>query len=166
MRMEKQRLVRIGALGVGLVVFLFFYVEDWGRDFTSHSATVSADNSRTYLRPLLATQRTAPEMEAAARMAASRIGNWRGNGNSVDGNTTSLIFVRTNRILRIKDDITIRLQNRGDGWALTGESTSRWAIGDLGRNRRNLNRFLLELQAVGVGSTRRPVLDDPRWSFQ
>jgi len=166
MKLERRKLYRIAAIVVGLVLFLAFYVEDWGRDFTSHTAEISADESRAYLRPLLATPRSAPQMVEAAKMAASRIRNWQFNGTSVTGDTTSLIFVRTNRLLRIKDDITIRLEDRGNEWALTGESASRWEIGDLGRNPRNLKRFLLELQAVGVGSAHDPVLDDPRWSFE
>jgi hypothetical protein len=148
------------AIGAGAVlVFLFLYIDDWSRDFTTNIAEFSVQEAGPYVEPLLTGGRSVPEVLEAVRMAVGRIRSWEYIGETVDGNRTTLIFVRTNRMLRFKDDITIRVENLGDRWRLSGESRSRFGIGDLGRNPRNLKRFLEELHAVGSGSARGSLVD-------
>jgi ABC-type molybdenum transport system ATPase subunit/photorepair protein PhrA len=134
------------ALAVAAVVFVL-YIDDWSRDFTTHHAEISELSSDETLRPLTS-RRSTEEILEAVRWAGRRIRNWEYVGDAEDGDTTMVVFVRTNRLLRFKDDVTIRVQDRGNERVVVGESRSRLGIGDLGRNPRNLRRFLDELRGV------------------
>ena len=50
--------------------------------------------------------------------------------------------------MRLKDDIIIRIEDRGERCRVTGESRSRTSFGDLGQNPRNLRRIVTELFVV------------------
>jgi hypothetical protein len=65
----------------------------------------------------------------------------------------SILFVRTHRLLRLRDDIVIRIEDLGERRQITGVSRSRFdAVGDLGGNPRNLRRFLIEFRDVLDGA--------------
>jgi hypothetical protein len=132
---------------LGALLLFVLSVDDWGRDLTSHEAAISNLALDESLRPLASNRATADVAEAV-RWAAKRIRNWEYVGEAEDGDATLLLFVRTNRLLRIKDDVTIRIEDRDGLRVVTGESISRLPVGDLGRNPRNLRRFLTELRAV------------------
>lgn len=160
MKLEKKTTYRILAVAGGALLFLAFYVDDWRRDFISHEARIAADSRDPTLRPLDAT-RSSAEMTAAIKMAARRIRNWRFAGEVVDGKTTLIYYVRTNRLLRIKDDVILRVEDRGSRRVVTGESRGRLSLGDLGRNPRNLRRLRNELILVLEGAAPGPFID---WS--
>jgi hypothetical protein len=143
---------------VGIAVFLFFFIDDWGRDFITNEAFISADNPDPTLRPLLSA-RSSTQMAEAVKMAARRIRNWSYVGESRHGTTTSILFVRRNRVLRFADDVTIHVQDRGSQRVVVGESRSRIGFGDLGRNPRNLRRLLDELRTVLDGASGAPLLN-------
>jgi uncharacterized protein (DUF1499 family) len=149
---EKKLLVPL-CIGAALLVFLLFRVDDWSRDFTTHEAFISEDAEDPTLRaarlPL-----TTPEAAEAVRRAAGRIRNWEYVGEAADDDALRVIFVRTSRIWRFKDDVVIRIASDGGTRVISGESRSRIGIGDLGRNPRTLRRFLAELRDVYEGSTR------------
>lgn len=140
-------------LVAGLAIFLALYVDDWGRDFTTTEAVIAAGSADRSLRPLRS-ERSVRELVLAVRGAARRIRNWEYIGEARDEEAVSVLFERTQRLFRFKDDITIRIVDRGDHRLVTGVSASRWGYGDLGRNPRNLRRLLAELRAVldGAGS--------------
>ena len=73
------------------------------------------------------------------------------------------MFERTGRLWQVKDDIVLRLEERGAGCRLTGESRSRIEFGDLGQNPRNLRRILAELAVVleHDSPSLRPAVDRP-----
>jgi uncharacterized protein (DUF1499 family) len=135
----------------GLLLFLLLYIDDWGRDFTTNEAFITPDSADPELRapqyPL-----TTEEMIEAVRSAAGRIRNWEYVGEAGDGESVQLLFVRTSRILRFKDDVIILIKSRGGRSVVTGVSRSRIGFGDLGQNPRTLRRFLAELQDVWEGS--------------
>jgi len=133
-----------------LVGFVVLSVDDWSRDLTAHQAEISALALDDSLRPISSTRSTDDVVEAV-RWAGRRIRNWEHRGEVENDDETLVLFVRTNRLLRIKDDITIRVKNHGDRREVSGESVSRLAVGDLGRNPRNLRRLLAELRAVLEG---------------
>jgi len=157
MTFEKRTIYRALGIAVALLVFLFLYIDDWSRDFVSHSASFSPVEAESYVAAL-GPQRPVHEITEAVKMAAGRIRNWGYVGEAGDGNTTSIVFVRVNRVLRFKDDITIRVEDLGGRWRISGESVSRLGIADLGRNPRNLRRFLEELREVGKGAALNPNL--------
>jgi hypothetical protein len=163
MQITQRRGVRIAAVALLLSILFVLQIDDWGRDLTGHSATLSAEELSESFASLTRQmqQRTLAELTAAVRMAASRIRNWEYVGDTSDGRTVVLAFVRTHRLLRLRDDIVVRLEDRGDHRALSAESRSRLGVGDLGRNPRNLRRLLLELDAVLAGASAFPVLTPP-----
>ena len=136
--------VMIAAL---LALFLFGYIDDWSRDFTRNHAAISPEATDESLRPLASTLSTADLVEAARR-AAGRIRTWEHIGDAAEGNTTLVLFERTSRIWRFKDDIIIVIENLGTERMVSGKSASRIGIGDLGQNPRNLRRILAELAVV------------------
>jgi hypothetical protein len=142
-----KRRIRWAIVAAVVVVFLLAHVENWGRDFVGWKASLSDRSPDPSLRSLTV-GRPVDQMVAATRMAARRIGNWRYVGDAVDGDTTLMYFVRTNRLLRLKDDVTVRLTPGGRGTIVRGESVARLHVGDLGRNPRNLRRFVTELKVV------------------
>jgi uncharacterized protein (DUF1499 family) len=141
-----------------LALFLFGYIDDWSRDFTRNHAAISPEATDESLRPLASTLSTADLVEAARR-AAGRIRTWEHIGDAAEGNTTLVLFERTSRIWRFKDDIIIVIENLGTERLVSGKSASRIGIGDLGQNPRNLRRFLSEFRAVleGAGHAAVPV---------
>jgi hypothetical protein len=152
---KRRRLVK-WLIGAGIVLFLFaLSIDDWGRDFTGTFAEISDDAPQGDLRPF-ASRRSADELTQAVRWAALRIKNWEYVGDTKVDETRTLLFVRTSRILRFKDDIVVRIENRGSERVVTAASKSRSSLGDLGRNPRNLRRLLIELQDVLDGSSHDP----------
>lgn len=148
---NRRRLFVLGTIVVLAATFLFVYVEDWSRDFTTNEAFIAHDSTDPGLRPMLSS-RSVAELNEAVRRAASRIRNWEYVGEAADGNTSRVIFVRTSRLWRFKDDVVIRVEDLGDRRVVTGESRSRFGIGDLGQNPRTLRRFLAELRDVLDGA--------------
>ena len=143
-------------IGGAAVVFLFaMTIDDWGRDFTGTFAEISDDAPQPDLRPF-ASRRSSAELAEAVRWAARRIRDWEYVGDSTVDETTTLLFVRQGRVLRFKDDIMVRIEDRGAGRVLTATSKARSSWGDLGRNPRNLRRLLIELQDVLDGSSNDP----------
>jgi uncharacterized protein (DUF1499 family) len=155
---KRKRLILLATVIVLLAAFLFGYVDDWSRDFTTNEAFIEHDAADPTLRPLESDRSTADLLEGVRR-AAGRIRNWKYVGEAGDGNTVRVIFVRTSRIWRFKDDVVIRIEDLGDRRVVTGESRSRFGIGDLGQNPRTLRRFLAELRAVLTGA----VAPSPRY---
>ena len=149
--LKQKRLIVLATVVVLIAAFLFGYVDDWSRDFTTNEASIAHDSPDPALRPLESTRSVADLIEAVRR-AASRIRNWEYVGDAGDGNTTRVLFVRTSRIWRFKDDVVIRIEDLGERCVVTGESRSRFGFGDLGQNPRTLRRFLTELRDVLAGA--------------
>jgi uncharacterized protein (DUF1499 family) len=141
-----------------LALFLFGYIDDWSRDFTRNSAEISPDAEDPGLRPLVTRLSTDDAIEACVR-AAGRIRTWEHIGEAGEGNVSLILFVRTSRVWKFKDDIIIVIENLGSKRMISGKSASRIGIGDLGQNPRNLKRFMAELRAVleGAGSPAAPL---------
>jgi len=151
-RARNRRLVVPAAVAAALLLFLFLYIDDWGRDFTSNEAFLAEDAGDPALRPL-SSGRSSAELLEAVRAAAGRIRNWEYVGDAESGNTVTVLFERTNRLSRLKADVAIRIEDLGDRRRVTGESRSRTGfIGDLGANPRALRRFLAELRDVLEGA--------------
>jgi len=139
------------AVPAGLLVLGVLQIDDWGRDLRSHEAAITEGSTDPALRPFRS-PRSTDQLILGVRAAATRIRNWEYTGEARDGGTVSLMFVRTHRLLRIRDDILIRVEDRGDHRLVSGISTSRLEVADLGRNPRNLKRLLAELRTVLEGA--------------
>jgi len=149
---RNRPVVVAAAVVAALLLFLLLSIDDWSRDFTSSEAFIASDAKNPALHPLRSERSTA-ELVEGARAAAGRIRNWEYVGEASDGNVARVLFLRTSRLTRLKDDIVIRIEDLGDRRQVTGESRSRFrVIGDLGGNPSNLRRFLDELRDVLDGA--------------
>lgn len=138
-----------------ILVFAFFYIDDWGRDFSSHTAAVTEQAAIDGAAPL-ASRRPLEQLIVASQWAARRIGNWQYVGEAGTDGTIIVHFVRESRLLGIEDDILVRIEDRGDVRVVTATSEARSEFADLGRNPRNLRRFFREMQDVLDGATAHP----------
>ena len=149
---RSRPVVVAAAVVAALLLFLLLYIDDWSRDFTSSEAFIASDAKDPDLHPLRS-ERSTTELIEGVRAAAGRIRNWEQVGEASDGNVARVLFVRTSRLTRLKDDIVIRIEDLGDRREVTGESRSRFrVVGDLGGNPSNLRRFLAELRDVLDGA--------------
>jgi uncharacterized protein (DUF1499 family) len=157
-RKKRNPFIIPGVIAALVAFFLFGYVDDWSRDFTRNSAEISPEAEDAGLRPVVTGLSTDDAIEACLR-AAGRIRTWEHIGNAGEGNTYLILFLRTSRIWKFKDDIIIVIDDLGNERMITGKSASRLGIGDLGQNPRNLKRFLAELRAVleNAGATAAPL---------
>lgn len=130
-----------------LLVWVLLQIEDWGRDLTGYRAQTFPEASDPLLRPLERPE-PAEELVDAVKWAAFRVPNVQYVGETSDGDTTLVLFVRTHRLLRIKDDIVMRVEDQGSRRLIGGAAESRLHVGDLGRNPRSLRRLRAELLAV------------------
>lgn len=150
---EKQRRWT-RAIPVVLLLALFLWsIEDWSRDFVAYEASIS-DRAAPELQPLRS-MRSADELSLAVQAAGRRIMNWEFIGETRDADTRVLLFLRTGRLTRVRDDIVIRIEDRSNERVIYGDSRSRLHLGDLGRNPRSLKRLLHELNAVLAGTSNR-----------
>ena len=153
---RRKTQLRRAAWGAAALLFGAFYIDDWSRDFTSYAASTSPASVDPGLRPFEST-RPLEDMVDGVGQAARRIRNWESVGPPTQlPNGVELRFVRTQRLLRIKDDIVVRIEDRGERRVITAESRSRLGLGDLGRNPRNLRRLRAELADVLQGAARVP----------
>jgi len=143
---RKRRWVPWTLAILGLVA-LFALVDDPRRDFFEYRAALREDAADPLLRPMVF-DRPAAELIEATRDAARRIKNLDYIGTARVDNASTVVFERTSRWLRFKDDIIIRVEDLGSRCRVTGESRSRQEFGDLGRNPRNLRRIVSELFVV------------------
>jgi uncharacterized protein (DUF1499 family) len=155
---DRRAKLKLAAIAGAVLLFFVFYIDDWGRDFTAHEAALSAQADDELLRTLVVT-RSAQEMIAAVKMAARRVRNWEYAGEASDGSTALLYFVRQNRLLRIRDDVVVKIEDMGDSRVVHATSRARLHVGDLGRNPRNLRRFMSELRTVLDGSAHGAALE-------
>ena len=141
---KRAKIVLLAALIPAAVIL---QVDDWTRDLTGSRAEMSEDDLDRGIRDRIA-GREAPEIVEAIRWAAFRLGGWHYVGTVADGATTLVTFRRTSRLLRLQDEVTIRVRDAGNRRLVSGRSEARLRIGDLGRNPRNLRRLLREVDVV------------------
>ena len=131
----------LGAVGLAL---LSLYIEDWSRDFTMNTASTSDDTKSA----LAAYRSDLPSAELANHTiaAAGRLPGWHLAKLEEGQGVVTLRFVRSTRLLRFKDDITVRITSEDGGSILRADSKSRLGKGDLGQNPRNLRELLAALK--------------------
>ena len=130
-------------LGIG---WLVANVDDWSRDLTTNTASTSPDAKNPSLRPIS----TTASMEILADLVASSAGElpgWELVGRDEAAGEVTLRFVRTTRLMRFKDDITVHIrslpqENAPPGSELAAESKSRLGKADFGQNPRNLRELM------------------------
>lgn len=147
----------IAALLVGVIALaVALQVDDWSRDLTSNTAQTSEGADDPDLRPL-ATSTTGAKLAADVKRAAESLPGW--SVVAVDTGQLEVVvrLVRTTKLFRFKDDITVRIVDQGPQRLLTVTSRSRVGKGDLGQNPRNIKELLgaIRSQIEGENDTHR-----------
>ena len=116
------------------------YVDDWRRDFTTNYAATSddADSPLAALRSDLSPD----ELANLTQQVVEKLPRWQLTQRDEGTGEVTLHFVRTTRLARFADDITVRISPDETGSILRAESRSRIGKGDLGQNPRNLRELL------------------------
>jgi len=154
----RKRLKTVGIWATILLVYVLLGIDDWGRDWVQHEATQRFEPANRHVAGLLDMPPGHPgrvslaEWSDAVQWAGNRIKNLKFTGEAADGDTRVLKFVRTHRLLRIKDDVTVRIERSGREQTIETHSAARLGIGDLGRNPRNIRRLYAELEDILVES--------------
>ncbi len=88
------------------------------------------------------------EWSAAVQWAGKRIKNLEFAGEAANEDTLILKFVRTHRLLRLRDDVTVRVTRVGTDQQIETHAKARLGIADLGRNPKTIRRLYAELEDV------------------
>lgn len=120
-----------------------FGLDDWRRDLSTNWATTDAEASDELLRPLELAA-SPDEVVAAVRDWVDGQSHWALVDEQSTGDVRELHLVRTTRLMRYRDDVTLRVQRLDDGQRtlVTAESHSRVGRADFGQNPRNLKEIL------------------------
>ncbi len=145
--MKRGRSSKLLWVAGAVVLYLVVTVDDWRRDFTTNHAEIDSSPPHAFV-----TQRSAADLVEALKWAARRIGSWEYVETTAAGQDTLVLFIRTSKVFRLKNDIRMHVRDRGKSRVVFGESRSRWGGGDLGQNPRNLREILAELKSVFEGT--------------
>ena len=150
----KKRLRTAGIWAAIGIAYILLGIDDWSRDWVEHEATLGFEPASKSVGRLLTAPPGHPsrvsltEWSRAVEWAGKRIKNLEFSGEIDDGDTLILKFVRTHRILRLKDDITVRIRRSGRGQTIETHAAARLGLGDLGRNPRTIRRLYAELEDI------------------
>jgi uncharacterized protein (DUF1499 family) len=107
------------------------------------------ETGRTPQYPDLQVQRfSAPEerVTRAARAAATALPGWEVVGSGRGPGGAEIQAVARTRVLRFKDDVTVRIRRREGACEVAVRSKSRLGKGDFGQNARNIRAFQAEME--------------------
>jgi len=150
----RARLKTTGIWAAVVIAYVLLGIDDWKRDWVEHEATVAFEASNRHVAralmelPSHPSHVSAAEWSTAVQWAGKRIKNLEFQGEASDGDTRILKFVRTHRLLRLKDDVTVRIASTGREYTIETHSAARLHVGDLGRNPRTIRRLYAELEDV------------------
>jgi uncharacterized protein (DUF1499 family) len=118
--------------------------------FTTWPRINDVETGRTPEYPALQPRRYTAEVERvvrAAREAIASLPRWElvGSGSGPAG--AELHAVRTTRLLRFRDDVTVKVRRESGRTVVSVRSKSRVGKGDFGQNARNIEEFLAALDA-------------------
>ena len=150
----KKNLKTAGIWAAVGIAYVLLGIDDWGRDWVAYEATLRFDPKNRHVARALAEPPSRPdhvsltEWSQAVQWAGKRVKNLEFGGEAADGDTRILTFVRTHRLLRLKDDVTVRITRNGLQHAIETHSAARFHVGDLGRNPRTIRRLYAELEDI------------------
>lgn len=139
------RALWISGLGVGAVVLLaavavILLVDDWRRDLTQNTARTDPEHPDPLLRDIETTASPEAVVEAVESFVAAHP-QWRIQSRETAGRSPNrLHLVRTTRLLRFRDDVTVELEGNGRT-RVSISSASRVGKADFGQNPRNIREL-------------------------
>lgn len=134
------------------LIWLFAAIDDWSRDLTTNHAATSAIAKKSSLHPIISTK---PPIELADKVvvAAHQLPGWELAAREDIDKEITLRLVRTTRVMRFKDDITVHIRpiksnDDAPHYEISAESQSRVGKGDFGQNPRNLVELMDTLRGL------------------
>lgn len=144
--MPKDRKYRVIWIVMAIIavmsLWIFSYVDDWGRDLSTNFAETSDDARSEWLKPQHI-RATVEDIESFVREIHQEKQLWK-YVSSNESNGMEIRLERTTAILRFVDDVTMTLRPAEDSstdsphTTVTMMSQSRIGKGDLGQNPRNI----------------------------
>jgi uncharacterized protein (DUF1499 family) len=126
---------------VASVLVLALQVEDWRRDLVTNVAETDPAHPDPLLRPLTVSL-SVPETVALVERSVRSLPRWQVTGANGDSAAAELHLVRTSRLFRFGDDVTVWIDRRAAASVIRARSASRVGKGDLGQNPRNLRQLM------------------------
>jgi uncharacterized protein (DUF1499 family) len=147
--------IAAGVIAVLLIlafVWLFATVDDWSRDLTTNFAATSATAKNPSLHPIVS-EKPSSELADLVVATAKQLRGWELAAREENGTEITLRFVRTTRLMRFKDDITVHIRpiksnDDAPRYEVSAESQSRVGKGDFGQNPRNLVELMDTLRGL------------------
>ena len=147
--------IAAGVIAVLLIlglVWLFATVDDWSRDLTTNYAATSATAKNPSIHPIFS-PKPPTELAALVTTAAQQLRGWELTGREEAHDVITLRFIRTTRLMRFKDDITVHIcpiksNYNTPHYEISVESQSRVGKGDFGQNPRNLAELMDTLRGL------------------
>lgn len=121
-----------------------------GVAFTTWPRINDVETGRTPEYPALQPRRYSADVAhvlRASREAVQSLPLWELVGSGTGPAGGELHAVRTTRLFRFKDDVTVRVRREGGRTVVSVRSKSRVGKGDFGQNARNIEEFLQALDA-------------------
>ncbi len=134
------------AAAVAVALALFLVVDDWRRDFTVNVAETDPHAADATLRPIVTSVQT-DEILDALRRTTGRFAHWTWAAELQDDSGVTVRLVRTTKLLRFKDDVTVRIADGGSERVVSAVSRSRVGNADLGQNPRNIRELFRHLRS-------------------
>lgn len=131
----------VAIVAAAILLMLALQVEDWRRDLVTNVAETDPTHPDPLLRSLTVSL-SVPEAVALVERSAESLPRWLKAGVSGDSSAAQLRFVRTSRLFRFRDDITVWVERQDRTSVIRARSASRVGTGDLGQNPRNLRQLM------------------------
>ncbi len=153
---KERRNLRSTVLWVLLAIISFplvlmgIQIDDWQRDFSINWAKTAADAKDPLLKPVLLPGNVADAKQLILEVV-SKLNRWKasvGSAESIEGDAVVVRFERTTGLMRLVDDITVRLLPQANAVLVEVESRSRVGKADLGQNPRNIKELNAAIQAA------------------
>lgn len=128
--------VAVVAMGLGIALTRWPRISD-------------VETGRTPEYPHLQVQRftaTDERVTRAARAAIAHLPGWELVGSGRGPGGAELVAVARTRVLRFKDDVTVRVRRRDGAAEVAVRSRSRLGKADFGQNARNIRAFQAEME--------------------
>ena len=131
-----------------LVGGALWQIEDWGRDLTTNFARTDSRHAHPGLHPVT-TEILPRDVADAVRQVAATLPGWRvvsvhpiGDETRIEESIWVADLVRTTRLFRFQDDVSLTIVRSDHSTDITAMSRSRVGVGDLGQNPRNIREIL------------------------
>ena len=137
---SKRSLIVALAILVACFMSMPLWLENWRRDLTENSARFDDESADLSLTPPLISK-PVDQVEEQLKQWADSAPNWNFESSSADGDSIAIHLTHQTRVVRFVDDIRVSLRTVAGQTRVDAVSSSRFGVGDLGQNPRNLREL-------------------------